>query len=62
MTPIEELFFQIEREKKYISRPVLVNKSMALIFLMITKNEVFIKSRLQIIIIRVYNKKSTLSQ
>lgn len=62
MTPIEELFFQIERKKIYISRSVLVNKSMALIFLMITKNEVFIKSRLQIIIIRVYNKKSTLSQ
>lgn len=61
MTPIEELFSKL-KGKKYISRPVLVNKSMALIFLMITKNEVFIKSRLQIIIIRVYNKKSTLSQ
>lgn len=59
MTPIEELFFKL-KGKKYISRSVLVNKSMALIFLM--KNEVFIKSRLQIIIIRVYNKKSTLSQ
>lgn len=61
MTPIEELFFKL-KGKKYISRSVLVNESMALIFLMITKNEVFIKSRLQIIIIRVYNKKSTLSQ
>lgn len=61
MTPIEELFFKL-KGKKYISRSVLVNKSMAFIFLMITKNEVFIKSRLQIIIIRVYNKKSTLSQ
>lgn len=61
MTPIEELFFKL-KGKKYISRSVLVNKSMALIFLMITKNEVFIKSRLQIIIIRVFNKKSTLSQ
>lgn len=27
MTPIEELFFQIERKKIYISRSVLVNKS-----------------------------------